>query len=181
MNRLNKRFTARTFCVFGLRPEWPKCDDETILDNAFALTALTLIATVVLTFWYVCPCERTPGGPLRYTEVVEPVTNWRFANDVGLCQLEVPGAVPWSINLNCMSADGKLYVSCARCEGKYWSTTAPLIRAARIAIGQKTYPVNLRRITDPAELDQAWQARAAKTGRGSNQPCRALVVVRVGL
>ena len=41
-----------------------------------------------------------------------------------------------------------------------------VIRAGRIAIGQKTYPVNLRRITDPAELDQAWQARAAKTGRG---------------
>ena len=109
-----------------------------------------------------------PGGPLRYVEQAQPVTDWRFANDVGLCQLEVRGAVPWSINLNCMSTEGKLYISCARevsigpprhCDPR-----------GRIAIGQKAYPVNLRRITDPAELDQAWQARAAKTGRGSNQP-----------
>ena len=135
-----------------------------------ALAAVMLIAAVVLTFWYVCPCERTPGGPLRYTEVVEPVTDWRFANDVGLCQLEVPAVVPWSINLNCMSADGKLYVSCARCEGKYWSTTALREQRGRIAIGLQVYPVNLRRVTDAGELDLAWQARAAKTGRGSDQP-----------
>ena len=140
------------------------------LRTILALTALTLIAAVVLTFWYVCPCERTPGGPLRYVEQAQPVTDWRFANDVGLCQLEVRGAVPWSINLNCMSTEGKLYIRCARCEGKYWSTTALRDPRGRIAIGQKAYPVNLRRITDPAELDQAWQARAAKTGRGSNQP-----------
>ena len=45
------------------------------------------------------------------------MTDWSFANEVGLCQLEVQGFVPWSVNLNCMASDKRLFVSCARCEG----------------------------------------------------------------
>ena len=139
------------------------------------VVALSLVAVFAaagsLTFWYVCPCERTPGGPLQFFEVAaEPVADWGFADDVGLCQIEVQAFVPWSVNLNCMSVQQKLYVSCARCVGKFWSTAALRNDRARIAIGNRVYPVRMRRVLDPVELDLAWQARAAQTGRGSSQP-----------
>ena len=48
---VKKRFIARTFCVFGLRLEWPKCHDKTFW-TMLALSS-ALIAAVVLTFCYV--------------------------------------------------------------------------------------------------------------------------------
>jgi hypothetical protein len=140
------------------------------LSIAALVLALALLAAVGLTFWYVCPCERTPGGPLQFAEVKEPIEDWGFANQVGLCQLEVQAFVPWSVNLNCMSHQQKLYISCARCDGKFWSTIALRNDTGRIAVGDRVYPVRMRRVLDPLELDLAWRARGQKTGRGLNRP-----------
>ena len=140
------------------------------LSIAALVLALALLAAVGLTFWYVCPCERTPGGPLQFAEVKEPIEDWGFANEVGLCQLEVQAFVPWSVNLNCMSDQQKLYISCARCDGKFWSTIALRNDTGRIAVGERVYPVRMRRVLDPLELDLAWRARGQKTGRGLNLP-----------
>jgi hypothetical protein len=140
------------------------------LSIAALVLALALLAAVGLTFWYVCPCERTPGGPLQFAEVKEPIEDWGFANQVGLCQLEVQAFVPWSVNLNCMSHQQKLYISCARCDGKFWSTIALRNDTGRIAVGDRVYPVRMRRVLDPLELDLAWRARGQKTGRGLNLP-----------
>ena len=140
------------------------------LSIAALVLALALLAAVGLTFWYVCPCERTPGGPLQFAEVKEPIEDWGFANEVGLCQLEVQAFVPWSVNLNCMSHQQKLYISCARCDGKFWSTIALRNDTGRIAVGERVYPVRMRRVLDPLELDLAWRARGQKTGRGLNLP-----------
>jgi len=79
---------------------------------------LVLVALGAGVFWFVCPCAQMPGGALAGTQSVEPVEDWTFVNDAGLCQLQVDRGVPWSVNLNCMAADGILYVSCARCAGK---------------------------------------------------------------
>ena len=130
------------------------------------------IGAALITFIAVCPCERTPGTVLSGEQIDTPITDWHFANDAPLCQIEVQADITWSVNLNCMSdAQGQLYLSCARCDGKYWSTAA-LARPdkGRIRIAGKIYPVVLRRVTAPAELDIAWAARAAKTGRGADQP-----------
>ena len=140
------------------------------LSIAALVLGLLALAAVGLTFWYVCPCERTPGGPLQFVEVTAPVEDWGFANEVGLCQLEVQAFVPWSVNLNCMSDQQKLYISCARCDGKFWSTIALRNDIGRIAVGDRAYPVRMRRVLAPSELDLAWRARAQKTGRGLDQP-----------
>ena len=59
-----------------------------------------------------CPCERMPGVALWGDEVAEPVENWAFVNNTGLCQLQVDGGLlPQSLNLNCMSTDGALYIT----------------------------------------------------------------------
>ncbi|MEZ5561255.1 MAG: hypothetical protein R3E86_22280 [Pseudomonadales bacterium] len=122
-------------------------------------------------YFFYCPCDRTPGGWLLGETVDAPVTDWTFANEVPLCQIQVRrGLLPHSINLNCMASQGRLYLSCASCEGKTWSTAALADPDARLRLGQRVYPVRLTRVLDPAELDEAWHARAVKTGRGLDAP-----------
>ena len=131
------------------------------------VTAVVLVFAITGLAVYVnsCPCERVPGLWLTGTEVAEPQEDWSFVNDVGLCELEVRSWRAHSITLNCMSSQGDLFVSCSRCEGKYWSGVALENPAGVLRIGRRLYPVSLARITDPNELDRAWQARAAKLKR----------------
>ena len=107
-------------------------------------------------------------------EATEPVSDWGFANDaatVPLCQIQVDaGLLPHSINLNCMSDGGELFLSCSNCDGKRWSTAVLNNPQARLRAAGVIYPVNVTRVTDPLVLDRAWIARAAKTGRPTDTP-----------
>lgn len=145
-----------------------------VLRSLLIVLVLGGVAAFLIYFFY-CPCERTPGGWLLGDVVDAPVDDWSFANSVPLCQVQVSRSLlPHSINLNCMATDdGQLYLSCASCEGKTWSTAALSDPAARLRIGESVYPVRLARVQDPGELDQAWQARARKTGRGQGNPREA--------
>jgi hypothetical protein len=69
-----------------------------------------------------CPCNRTPGLLLFGETHEAPVTNWSFANDVPLCQIQVWTSLgPRAMNLNCMATpDGELYLSCSVGTNKYW-------------------------------------------------------------
>ena len=137
------------------------------------LGVVAVLGMVAFAAWFFyCPCERTPGGWLLGEEVDEPVTDWTFANGVPLCQVQVSrGLLPHSINLNCMAtSDGRLYLSCASCRGKVWSTAVLENPEARLRVGEHVYPIRLTRVQNPAVLDEAWQARARKTGRGLDVP-----------
>ena len=94
-----------------------------------------VVIALLMTYVLRCPCERIPGSVLFGVEVEEPVSDWSFANSAELCQIQVQGVIPWSVNLNCMADDaGALYLSCSRCEGKYWSGRAMANPNARIRI-----------------------------------------------
>jgi hypothetical protein len=141
-----------------------------VLGGLLALAAVLALGAFAIYFFY-CPCERTPGGWLLGEVIEEPVADWSFANDVALCQIQVDrGLLPHSVNLNCMAAGGELYLSCASCEGKTWSTAALADPQARLRVGDEVYPVRVTRVEDPAELDEAWRARASKIGQGLDEP-----------
>jgi len=113
--------------------------------------------------WLQCPCSRIPGTGLSGNLQVGSVDDWRFVNEVELCQIEVSAVIPWSVNLNCMSSEsGELYFSCSRCEGKTWSTAALSNPRARLRVNEDVYPIHLSRVSDSDELDIAWQARSKK-------------------
>ena len=144
-----------------------------------ALTTLLLVVVGIgvaafLTWFFYCPCERTSGGYLMGDVAEEPVSDWTFANDmneVPLCQIQVDaGLLPHSINLNCMADAGELYLSCASCDGKRWSTAVLANPEARLRAGDTVYPVTVTQVKDPATLDRAWVARAAKLGRPTDTP-----------
>jgi hypothetical protein len=136
-----------------------------------ALGVVAVLAVgVAATLFFYCPCSRVPGGYLLGTEVLEPVADWSLVDSVPLCQIEVRSRVPHSVNLNCMSSGGRLYLSCANCAGKRWSSTALEHPDARLRAGDQVYPVRLTRVEDDTELDLAWRARAAKVGLDTATP-----------
>lgn len=130
--------------------------------------AFGLVLAVGLFFagrWYfTCPCDFTPGAVLWGEVVAEPVADWRFANDVELCQIQAPGPIlDHAVNLNCMATpEGELYLSCSQCEPKRWSRLVRQNGAARIRLNGRVYPVHVTHVTDPAEADLAWAVRLEK-------------------
>lgn len=141
-----------------------------------SLGGLASIAVVgFLIFSAVCPCERTPGGFLFGEAADGPVSDWSFANDVPLCQLQIyAGIRPHSINLNCMATpQGELFLSCSVCDTKYWAARVEADEPGVMRLNGITYPIVLNRVQEPARMDQAWLARITKLqsfGGGPNNP-----------
>jgi hypothetical protein len=132
--------------------------------SKFALIGLAVIAVGAFLTWFLaCPCGRIPGGYLLGKVTEGPVKDWSFANQVSLCQIQISATLPHSINLNCMATpQGNFYLSCSNCEPKYWSRAVLKNPHSRLRINGNVYPVNLTRVTDPMEMDQAWEARVKK-------------------
>ena len=141
-----------------------------------SLGGLLSVAVVgFMIFSAVCPCERTPGGFLFGEAADGPVSDWSFANEVPLCQLQIyAGIRPHSINLNCMSTPaGELFLSCSVCDTKYWAARVEEDEPGVMRLNGVTYPIILNREQDPTRMDQAWLARITKLqsfGGGPNNP-----------
>lgn len=126
---------------------------------------LAVVLLVAFLGWSsTCPCDRAPGAYLFGASASDPVTDWGFANDVVLCQIQIrAGLLPHAINLNCMSTpSGQLYLSCSQCGVKRWSNAAVDNGRARLRLDGTVYPVTVTRVMDPGELDRAWSARVQK-------------------
>jgi len=130
-----------------------------------ALLVLILLGVSAGTLWALtCPCGTVPGFVLRGVEREAPVADWRFANDVPLCQIQIRiGWRPHSLNLNCMATpNGELFLSCSFGERKYWCPRVGDDEPGRLRLDGVVYPVILNRVTDAATLDRAWAARVRK-------------------
>lgn len=129
-----------------------------------AAALLVVLVAGFMIYSSVCPCDRVPGGFLLGDRVEEPVSDWTFANDVPLCQLQIyAGIRPHSINLNCMSTpQGQLYLSCSVCQQKYWAGHVGANEKAVMRLQGRTYPVVLNRVQDETEMNRAWDARVEK-------------------
>ncbi len=137
------------------------------------LAALVVIPVIAIGYWATaCPCDQTPGLYLRGVAAAEKVTNWSFANQVPLCQVQVDtGLLLHALNLNCWSdTNGDLYLSCGSCDGKRWSRAAVANSQARVRVGQTVYPVTLTRVVDEGQLDRAWASRSVKLAVAQNEP-----------
>jgi len=139
-------------------------DSHSSLRSLLIGTVLVIPAAAFFYWFFTCPCDRTPGGYLLGDAATERVQDWSFANTVPLCQIQIDvGLLPHSINLNCMSTrEGDLYLSCSQCGSKRWSNAALENESARLRLEGTVYPVNVTRVTDPNELNRAWDARVTK-------------------
>ena len=133
--------------------------------RVLVLILVFLGAGAVYAHYFVCPCVVVPGGPLRGAVIEAPVTDWAIANDrdqAPLCQIEVNGTVTYSLNVNCMSHEGKLYISCSLCENKTWAAIVKERPAGRVKVAGKVYKVNFARVEDDALKDAVWRTRLQK-------------------
>ncbi len=130
------------------------------------LLVLVLIGGLTFSgYWFICPCETLPGGPVQGEVDRTPVEDWQFVNDieaVPLCQIQVDFTLPRSMNVNCMSTGGDLFVSCSGCADKQWSARALKYPDGFVRAGETVYPISYERVTDEAMLDRVWYARLAK-------------------
>jgi hypothetical protein len=127
--------------------------------------AMLVVAIVGGGFWATtCPCGGVPGFVLRGELHDEPVQDWRFANAVSLCQIQINvGWLPHSVNLNCMATPaGDLFLSCSAGAKKYWCPRVAADHPGRLRLDGVVYPVVLNRVTDAPTLDAAWAARVQK-------------------
>lgn len=149
----------------GAHPPTPgRRSRATTIALGVAAAALA-IAFVAGGYWAVqCPCGGVPGFVLRGDERPEPVADWRFANDVPLCQIQIAvGWLPHSVNLNCMATPaGDLFLSCSAGANKFWCPRVGVNHPGRLRLDGAVYPVVLNRVTDPGTLDAAWAARLRK-------------------
>lgn len=146
--------------------EAPRTGPKAVTKLLLGVAATTgLILLVGGGYWALtCPCDSTPGFVLRGEVHEEPVTDWTFANDVDLCQIQISiGWRPHSVNLNCMATpSGALFLSCSVGARKYWCPRVETDHAGRLRLDGVVYPVVLNRVTDPVTLDAAWAARVQK-------------------
>lgn len=105
---------------------------------------IILVFVAGATCWFGCPCGYIPGGPLSGDQFPSPDSDWSFVNDleaVPLCQIEVDFLIPRSMNVNCMSSGGDLFVSCSQCAGKHWSARALAYPEGKVLAAGRVYAI----------------------------------------
>jgi hypothetical protein len=90
-----------------------------------------------------------PGGRLSGEEVVEPVEDWSFVTD-SFVDLETRPDDPYSVQINYVVKDGKLYIDPA--DGRRWLEYLRSDSSVRVRFGGKVYPLTAVLIERPEEL-----------------------------
>ncbi len=96
------------------------------------------------------PLLGLPGGRLKGEIVREPVEDWSFA-DSWFLDLETRPDDPYSVELNYVVRDGKLYVDPA--EGRIWLDHIRADPRVRVRLGCKVYPATAVLAGEPGTLE----------------------------
>lgn len=124
---------------------------------------------VILRFTGLNPRARTPGLWLTGKVVNTPVTDWSFTDKVQHVEVQVRTwyLLPHSVTINCISNDGRLYLSSVFGQDETRSWNAAVLRdpRVRIKVGDQLYDRTLVPVTDPAEWKAVLEARARKYPR----------------
>jgi len=111
---------------------------------------LLLILAAAAAFACSTPFLGMPGGELSGEVVTKPVTDWTFVDDL-FVQLETRPTNPYSVQLNYIVRDGKLYIDPA--EGRTWFEHIRADPRVRVRFGGKIYPVTAVLVGEPGELE----------------------------
>lgn len=107
-------------------------------------------ATLLVTLACSGPFLVFPGGELSGTVVNEPIEDWSFAASQFI-ELETRPDDPYSVQLNYIVKDGKLYIDPA--EGRTWFEHIKADPRVRVRLGDQIYPLNAVLAGRPGELE----------------------------
>ncbi len=91
-----------------------------------------------------------PGGELSGQVVTEPVEDWSFVDD-RFIDLETRPADPYSVELNYVVREGKLYIDPA--EGRRWLEYIREDPRVRARFDDEIYPLEAVLVGKPGELE----------------------------
>ncbi len=91
-----------------------------------------------------------PGGQLSGEVVTEPVDDWSFLT-ASFIDLETRPADPYSVELNYVVRDGKLYIDPA--EGRRWLDHIREDPRVRARFDGRIYPLTAVLVGEPGELE----------------------------
>jgi hypothetical protein len=100
------------------------------------------------------PCGPISGGRIDGETATEPVTDWRFTNDISTIQVETNPADPYSVTTWCVTDGQMLYVPSRNAARKQWVKNVLADPNVRLRIGDKVYERRAVRVTDPAEMQK---------------------------
>lgn len=95
------------------------------------------------------PLLAIPGRGLSGEVVTDPVTDWSFVTD-HFVDLETRPGDPYSVELNYVVRDGRLYIDPS--EGRRWLDHLRADPRARVRFGGRIYPVTAVLVGRPGEL-----------------------------
>ena len=114
------------------------------------LISFTLIAVMASASACGGPILMIPGGELSGTVVTDPVDDWSFASNAFL-ELETRPTDPYSVQLNYIVRDGKLYIDPA--EGKAWLDHLREDPLVRVRLGTQIYPLRAVLAGEPGAIE----------------------------
>ncbi len=91
-----------------------------------------------------------PGGELRGEVVTDSVQDWSFAED-SFVDLETRPSDPYSVELNYVLKDGKLYIDPA--EGRRWLDHIRADPRVRVRFAGRVYPATAVLVGRPGEIE----------------------------
>jgi hypothetical protein len=115
-----------------------------------ALLAAATAAAAVLLAACGGPFLLLPGGALSGTPVTTPVQDWSEIATDAFVDLEVRPEDPYSVELNYVLRDGKLYIDPA--EGRRWFDHLRQDPRVRVRFGDRIYPGVAVLVGRPGEL-----------------------------
>jgi hypothetical protein len=128
------------------------------LKTIAVLVGCLVVLLVILRITGFGPHARMPGLWLSGELVTTPVTDWSFTDKVQNVQLQTNTwyGIPHSVNINCASYKGQLYLDSFYAagmtypHGRSWNENVARDPHVRIRIGDKLYDRRLVVVTDPA-------------------------------
>jgi hypothetical protein len=135
--------------------------------RAFLLGLVTLL--VLTATGCLDPKDRRPGLGLSGEVVSDAISDWSFSDDHPEIFLETKTwyMIPHSVTTVCAAVGDKLYVPTLYYQGgewpdKVWNANVEADPRVRLQIGDKIYEREARVVEDPAEIQIALDALAAK-------------------
>jgi len=133
----------------------------------FGATAVCLVLVLlILRITGLSPHERTPGLWLSGKLVTTPVTDWSFTQQFYSIQLQTNTwyGLPHSVTVNCMIANGHLYLVSTYPAGthKNWDDNVMRDPHVRMKLADDLYDRTLAVVSDSAERESVLEARKNK-------------------
>jgi hypothetical protein len=139
---------------------------KTALKILGGIVVCLVVLLVIFRITGLDPNGGRPGLWLKGNVVTAPVADWSFTETIPYIKIQTESwyGLPHSVTINCMIANGQLYLVSPVPAGQHRSWDDNVMRDPHVLlkIGNNLYDRTLTVVTDPAERESVLQARKKK-------------------